>query len=77
MIKKAVKRLALTGMQLIKKCKSIVNGLLKQYKQLSKTLCKLHLTKIHKKRLFDHHPVTSKYDIKTYKMLFVNNYFLT
>ena len=50
--------------QLIKKYKFIVNDLIKtmkkQFKQSSKTLHKLLLTKILKIIFFDHHPITSK-----------------
>ena len=62
-----VNRLEPSGIQLIKEYKSIVNGLkqLKQFKKSGKTLYKLHLTKIFKIRLFDHHPITSKLGRKT------------
>ena len=55
-----VKRLVLIGIQLITEYSSIVNGLIKQFKQSDKTLCKVHLTKILKIRFFDHHPITFK-----------------
>ena len=41
--------------------------------KLEKTFYKLHLTKILLKRFFDHHPVTSKEDMKIYTILFVKN----
>ena len=57
--------------KLIKEYKSIVNGWINTISD--KTLYKLHVTNIIKKRFFDHHPVTSIYDMKTYAMLFVKN----
>ena len=48
----------LIGIQLIKEYKSIINGLIKKISD--KTSYKLHLTKILKKRLFGHYPITSK-----------------
>ena len=47
-----------SGIQPMKEYKSIVSDLIKTISD--QTLYKLHLTKILKKRSFDHHPITSK-----------------